>query len=82
MSTTSKLIVSGIVAILIVALGTTSIIQANAQTKEEQIRKCNEIKASLEAEGEHSLINSLNKEWKDMHCGFLEEMSGNHVNVH
>jgi len=82
MSTTSKLIVSGIVAILIVALGTTSIIQANAQTKEEQIKKCNEIKTSLEAEGEHSAIVSLNKEWKDMHCNFLEEMSGNHVNIH
>ena len=70
MSTTSKLIVSGILAILIVALGTTSIIQANAQTPtKEQIEKCKEIKAS----SGFSLLHPP-AEWKDSGCNFIEEV--------
>jgi hypothetical protein len=73
MSTTSKLVVSGILVILVVALGTYSIIQANAlfkpppqNQKEEQIRHCKELKATM---AEDELANSA--QWKSMHCESL-----------
>jgi hypothetical protein len=73
MSTTSKLIVSGILVILVVALGTHSIIQANALFKrppphqiEEQIRHCKEIKASMAPD---ELANSA--QWKNNNCESL-----------
>ncbi|MGC2574672.1 MAG: hypothetical protein WA364_24425 [Candidatus Nitrosopolaris sp.] len=70
MNTTSKLVVIGILVILVVALGTYGIIQANALLKpynqEEQIKHCNEIKASMAPD---ELANSA--QWKNMHCESL-----------
>ena len=73
MSTTSKLEVSGILVILVLALGTYSIIQANAlfkppphNKKVEQIRHCNVLKATM---AEDELANSA--QWKSMHCESL-----------
>jgi hypothetical protein len=66
MSITSKLIVSGILVILVVTLGTYSITQANALTKEEQIKLCDGIKASMAPD---ELANSA--QWKNNNCESL-----------
>jgi hypothetical protein len=78
MSTTSKLVVSRILVILVVALSTYNIIQANGQgfpleyfnphnQKLEQICKhCKELKATM---AEDELANSA--QWKSMHCESL-----------
>jgi hypothetical protein len=73
MSKTSKLVASGILVIVVVALGTCSIIQANAlfkppppHQKEKQIKHCKEIKASMAPD---ELANSA--QWKNNNCESL-----------
>jgi hypothetical protein len=70
MNTTSKLIVSGILVILVVALGTYGVVQANALLKpynqEEQIKHCKEIKTSMAPD---ELANSA--QWKNNNCESL-----------